>query len=650
VSIFEPQAPFVEPDRTPARSIVAAAAPTEGWARTPPGDVIAPEIAFLAGFGVPREALLAATRTAGGGVSPEQAFLGGGHMREEDFYRLLAAHLGLSYYVGEFAIVGCADPAQAAMRGGARLAPNAGGARAVLAPRGRALTLLLLVFAAGRLPRSFVITSPQTLGGVVRRQMGRQVAEQAASALEMADPRLTAHPLFAGGRIGWAILLALGALWAGALISESFAASCAVVLWLAFAASAALRLAATAAAGRPAAEAAALDDADLPTYSIIAPLYREARMAPRLVRALEAIDYPKARLDVKIVIERDDRDTLVALAKLQLPAWYDVIVAPPGAPATKPRALNVALPFARGDLIVVYDAEDIPAPDQLRRAAARFATDATIECLQARLAIHNADDGWIPKLFAIEYAALFDVVNPGLAALGAPIALGGSSNHFRTRTLRRVGQWDAWNVTEDADLGLRLARFGLRVATMDSDTFEEAPSRLGNWFGQRRRWHKGWVQTLAVHSRSPRRLVREFGWARALAAQALMLGPVLGGLLGPALVGFTLWRWLEGQLFTSRSVGAVVGDALSLTLMLAGSAAILLPIALALRGRGLLRLCLWLPLLPLYYCLVSLAAWAALIDLARRPFHWWKTEHGQTPAAAERPPAGALARADGIAD
>jgi glycosyltransferase XagB len=179
-----------------------------------------------------------------------------------------------------------------------------------------------------------------------------------------------------------------------------------------------------------------------------------------------------------LVVERRDAETLTAIASLRLPSRYDVIVAPPGPPSTKPRALNIALDAARGDLIVIYDAEDEPDSQQLRLAAARFAADPEIDVLQARLTIHNAADGWLSTLFAIEYAVLFDFINPGLAALDLPIALGGTSNHFRTRTLRRVGGWDAWNVTEDADLGLRLARFGARVGALASDTSEEAPNDL----------------------------------------------------------------------------------------------------------------------------------------------------------------------------
>ena len=206
--------------------------------------------------------------------------------------------------------------------------------------------------------------------------------------------------------------------------------------------------------------------------------------------------------------------------------------------------------------------------------------------------------------------------------------------HFRVEALRGVGGWDAWNVTEDADLGLRLARFGRRVGALDSDTYEEAPADLRIWFGQRRRWLKGWMQTLAVHTRSPRRLFRELGAARGLSALALMLGAALGGLLGPALTVCALWRIVAGQSLDPPTAWEGVGEALALALLVCGFQAVAIPIVLALRGRGLRRLYPSLPVLPLYYGLVSIAAWAALIDLARRPYHWSKTEHGLARSSA----------------
>ena len=198
---------------------------------------------------------------------------------------------------------------------------------------------------------------------------------------------------------------------------------------------------------------------------------------------------------MKLLVEEDDSETRAALAHMPPAAWIEVVVTPRGAPRTKPRALNVGLLLARGSLLVVYDAEDAPAPRQLRDAAARFAAaPARLACLQAALAIDNRADTAVSALFAIEYAALFDVLLRGLAALKLPLPLGGSSNHFRVASLRRVRGWDAWNVTEDVDVGLRLARFGYCSDILASTTYEEAPTTVPAWLKQRRRWLKGWMR------------------------------------------------------------------------------------------------------------------------------------------------------------
>jgi glycosyltransferase XagB len=290
--------------------------------------------------------------------------------------------------------------------------------------------------------------------------------------------------------------------------------------------------------------------------------------------------------------------------------------------------LNVALPFARGEFLVVYDAEDRPARDQLRLAISHFKAEPGIDCLQARLTIDNPDASWVSRLYAIEYCALFDIINPGLAALGAPIALGGTSNHFRTSVLRAVGGWDAWNVAEDADLGLRLARYGHRVATFASDTAEEAPVALGQWLRQRRRWKMGWLQTAFVHARCPRRVLRELGWRGAAFALAHIGGAVLGGLFGPALTFFALYRLAAGAWPASATAVHSLTGVASFLLLVWGFAALLTPAFLGLQARRRWDWLWAIGLLPLYFCLVSFAAWWAILDLIIAPHRWHKTAHG----------------------
>jgi cellulose synthase/poly-beta-1,6-N-acetylglucosamine synthase-like glycosyltransferase len=287
-------------------------------------------------------------------------------------------------------------------------------------------------------------------------------------------------------------------------------------------------------------------------------------------------------------------------------------------------------------LVVVYDAEDEPDADQLRLAAARFAAEPAVHCLQAALTIDNAAESWISAMFAIEYATLFDLITPGLAALNLPIPLGGTSNHFRVRTLRRVGAWDAWNVTEVADLGMRLAFAGARVGALASSTAEEAPAELAAWFRQRVRWQKGWMQTLIVHSRRPLRFTRALGRSRSLAALALIGGSTLGGLFGPPLFFAAAWRAVSGQLAAS-TVWQVFGDLAIYLLAVSGLMTMAIPGLTAMRRRHIAARPSILTTLPLYYAMICAASWAALFDLAIRPYYWAKTEHGLTQARRASP-------------
>ncbi len=329
------------------------------------------------------------------------------------------------------------------------------------------------------------------------------------------------------------------------------------------------------------------------------------------------------------MLEAGDADTQAAAARLGLLARFDVIVLPAGHPRTKPRALNAALEAAQGAFTVVYDAEDRPHPGQLRAAVARFAEGPDdLACLQARLTVDHADETWFTRMFALDYAALFHVVKPGLAALGLPIPLGGTSNHFRTAALHRVGGWDAWNVTEDIDLGYRLARFGYRVGSLDSDTFEEAPLTLDRWMPQRSRWLKGWMVTAIVHGRHPRRLLRDLGWRSGLAVAVSLAGTVLGCLVGPPLLVLVALEAWCGVLFRPQTPLWWLSVAAAAVLLAGGAAAALWPALAGLRRMGRSDLAAWVITLPVYLTLVSAAAWRALFELWWDPQGWNKTEHG----------------------
>ncbi|HEY4775690.1 MAG TPA: glycosyltransferase family 2 protein, partial [Xanthobacteraceae bacterium] len=376
--------------------------------------------------------------------------------------------------------------------------------------------------------------------------------------------------------------------------------------------------------------APALADDRLPTYTIIVALYREAAVVEGLVAALDALDYPREKLDIKLVLESDDLATRAAIAALDLGPPYEVVMAPRGDPRTKPKALNAALLFARGAFTAVYDAEDRPEPDQLRRALERFRQEPELACVQARLSIYNAADDWLTRLFAAEYCGLFDVFLPALAACRLPFPLGGSSNHFRTAVLRAIGGWDPYNVTEDADLGVRLARFGHRMGVIASTTFEEAPVGVAAWLWQRTRWFKGWMQTWIVHMRAPVSLARELPLSAFLAFQLTVGGTVVAALVHPLFLAALIHAAATGQpvLGAADDATAVALAGLHGLSCLAGYLVTTALCLLGLSRRRLLAHAWALALLPVLWLLLSLAAWCAVFELVRDPYRWNKTEHG----------------------
>jgi cellulose synthase/poly-beta-1,6-N-acetylglucosamine synthase-like glycosyltransferase len=375
-------------------------------------------------------------------------------------------------------------------------------------------------------------------------------------------------------------------------------------------------------------------DQEEPMYSVIAPLRGEARVVDQLLSAIERLNYPAEKLDVIIAVEANDDDTRAAITARKHRIPITVIPVPPSEPGTKPKALNVALPFARGMFTVIYDAEDRPERNQLRAASAAFRSAGNeFACVQARLYI-DTRTSWLARYFTAEYAGQFDVFLPKLAALGLPLPLGGSSNHFRTEVLREVGGWDPYNVTEDADLGMRLARFGYRSGVIDSTTYEEAPADIRRWLGQRIRWFKGWMQTWLVHMREPRRLFRELGGVGVLTFQLIVGGNALVALVHPVFILGLIW-----EVFALASQDYGLAAFVRLAHYLAAAAAGYLTSAY-LGWRGLshrivpnktrVLLCT-----PMHWLLLSLAAWRAAFELIWAPFRWRKTEHGLDEASRQ---------------
>ncbi|MBF9034261.1 glycosyltransferase [Rhodobacterales bacterium HKCCE2091] len=469
----------------------------------------------------------------------------------------------------------------------------------------------------------------------VTAEIGYRYGAALARSAESRAPQATSCRVWSGVEFGhWIFtaslaltLLALAATLAAQVAMFGFAG-------LVFIVNMALKVAAWAAAPDSASGPAAADisaavpiEAD-PVITILVPLFREQDIADKLLARLSRLDYPRDRLDVIFVLEEDDDTTASALAALDLPFWTRAIAVPAGTPRTKPRALNYALPFARGAIVGIYDAEDAPEPDQLRRVAARFASAPPgLACLQGQLDYYNSGHNWLSRCFTLEYATWFRLLLPGVAELGLTVPLGGTTVFISRDALIRVGAWDAHNVTEDAELGLRLARAGYRTEIIETTTFEEATSAFWPWIRQRSRWLKGYAITWATAMRQPLALWRDLGPRRFIGLQAQFLGTVAGFFTAPllwslALIPLGIPHPLAEALPAGAATAIAVAFAMALVVTLA------LPWT-ACAAPHLRRHRRFVPLLLLYFPLATIASFAAIIDLVIRPFYWAKTTHGR---------------------
>jgi cellulose synthase/poly-beta-1,6-N-acetylglucosamine synthase-like glycosyltransferase len=369
-------------------------------------------------------------------------------------------------------------------------------------------------------------------------------------------------------------------------------------------------------------------DSALPTYTVMVPAYHEPEVINRLLANIARLDYPKSRLEVLVLVEADDDETIDALGTDDPGAHFKLVLIPPAEPRTKPKALNYGLTLARGELVAIYDAEDEPDPLQLRRAAVALRRlGPEVGCVQAKLSYNNPGQNLITKWFTLEYAMWFSYFLPGLASMRAPIPLGGTSNHFRRLALRSLGGWDPYNVTEDADLGIRMFREGYTVRVLESVTLEEANSDFVNWVKQRSRWYKGYLQTFFVHLRTPVELKREMGW-KGVAHFTIFVGgtPVLA-MLNPVFWFMTALWFIGHPEFILRIFPAPVYY-LGLACWAFGNFLLGYLTLLSCRviGRGDF---LWAAMaVPLYWVMMSVAAAKAVWQLIGRPAFWEKTAHG----------------------
>jgi cellulose synthase/poly-beta-1,6-N-acetylglucosamine synthase-like glycosyltransferase len=368
---------------------------------------------------------------------------------------------------------------------------------------------------------------------------------------------------------------------------------------------------------------------ELPVYSILVPVYREPKVIPTLLQALARLDYPPEKLDVILLFEEDDAETIAQAKAARPPHHFRFVYIPKSLPRTKPKACNYGLQFCRGEFVTIYDAEDIPDPGQLKEAVRALRHGgADLVCVQAALNYFNSSENVLTRMFTLEYSFWFDYVLPGLDRLGLPIPLGGTSNHFPVARLRKLGAWDPFNVTEDADLGIRATVENFRVGVIRSTTYEEANRELGNWIRQRSRWIKGYMQTWLVHNRRPASLLRAIGLRRWLSYQFFIGGTCLTFLANPVV-----WLVCALSLLFPAWMGPFkagwIRD-LAFATFVSGNGLAIVQSAIGAYRRRLTHLLPYALLTPFYWCLHSIAAYVALWQLFTKPFYWEKTTHGLT--------------------
>lgn len=382
-----------------------------------------------------------------------------------------------------------------------------------------------------------------------------------------------------------------------------------------------------------------LSERELPVYTILCPLYKEGHIIPQFVDAISRLSWPKDKLDVLLLLEEDDKESISVSKELNLPPYVRTLIVPNSQPKTKPKACNYGLSYAKGDYLVIYDAEDIPDPMQLKKAYLAFKkVGSKVKCLQAKLNYHNPHQNLLTRFFTAEYSLWFDVTLTGYQSINTTIPLGGTSNHFRTKDLLSLQGWDPFNVTEDADLGVRLFKEGYRTAIIDSTTLEEANSKWGNWVRQRSRWIKGYMQTYLVHTRNP------YQFVKTNRQHAFLFNLILGGKIAFILINPFLWF----ATFSYFALYAYVGPAIerlypAIVFYMAGFSLVfgnflyLYYYMIGLMKREQYGLIKYIYLVPFYWLMISFAGFYALYQLILKPHYWEKTVHGLTKRKEVKP-------------
>lgn len=374
----------------------------------------------------------------------------------------------------------------------------------------------------------------------------------------------------------------------------------------------------------------------VPLYTILLPVFMEEQsVLEQLFTAIYNLDYPKDKLQVLLLIESIDQETKNHIKNITTPLNYEMIVVPDFMPRTKAKACNYALKFALGNYLVIFDADDIPDCDQLKVVLQAFKSgnDSKIACLQAKLNYYNANENLLTRLFSIEYSILFDRLLPALASKDYPLPLGGTSNHFKSAILKELRGWDIYNLTEDAEIGMRLAMHGYKTRVIDSYTAEEAPITYRAWIKQRSRWLKGFIQTYLLYLQKNHNLSNQIGFKRSFISLHFMLGlSTLSLLCTPlmicigVLVKLNLLEVDNSELIIAMTLSS--GAFWIITTF--SQTVIVLKESSFLKNLSFLKKLTCFFAFSPYFILHTIAVFNAILDLIRRPFYWNKTKHGVT--------------------
>lgn len=372
----------------------------------------------------------------------------------------------------------------------------------------------------------------------------------------------------------------------------------------------------------------ALSYDELPVVSVFIPLYHENEIIPQIFRYITDFDYPQDKLDIIFILESTDTETAKAFIDMHPPAHFKALLSPDVEPKTKPKAMNVAFKEARGDVLVIFDAEVLPERDQIKRAVATFKRFPEAKYLHTRMDVYNAEENWITKLYTAEFCYFYHYLMPGLIESKYPVPISGHSTYFRKEVIEKVGAWDAYNVAEDCDIGIRIYRKGFGSGAMlDSHTWEQSTTTIPTWVRQRTRWIQGFIQTSMVQLRYPLLLKRELGsWKNFLVFLFLVPGNVVLNMLNMfQWVMFIIWNTTHAPFLQVAYSGIVLY--LATTCFLVGNFLFTFFSMYGLYERKHFRIVPWATLSFAYWIMLGIATFRAALHLFLHPHKWDHTKH-----------------------